>query len=90
MEQARIISGMFENREARAAAFANIDFIVQLSSFAIQIFITSKIVQFFGIKWLLGTLGFVVALGFVLLAFYPVFGVLVLVMSIRRVGSMHL
>lgn len=85
MEQARIISGMFESREARAAAFANIDFIVQLSSFAIQIFITSKIVQFFGIKWLLGTLGFVVALGFVLLAFYPVFGVLVLVMSIRRV-----
>lgn len=87
MEQARIISGMFESREARAAAFANIDFIVQLSSFAIQIFITSKIVQFFGIKWLLGTLGFVVALGFVLLAFYPVFGVLVLVMSIRRIGE---
>ncbi|QQF52512.1 MFS transporter [Campylobacter fetus subsp. venerealis] len=87
MEQARIISGMFESREARAAAFANIDFIVQLSSFLIQIFITSKIAEFFGVKWLLGVLGFVVALGFVLLAFYPTFGVLVLVMSIRRVGE---
>ncbi|WP_064000273.1 hypothetical protein [Campylobacter iguaniorum] len=54
MEQARIISGMFESREARAAAFANIDFIVQLSSFLIQIFITSKIAEFFGVKWLLG------------------------------------
>lgn len=88
MEQARIIREFFPTREARAAAFANIDLIVQSASFIIQIFFTSKIAQIFGLKILLSFLGFLVAIGFICLAFvHPAFLPLVVVMSIRRVGE---
>ncbi|TLD81168.1 MFS transporter [Helicobacter sp. MIT 11-5569] len=88
MEQARIVRELFPTREARIAAFANIDLIVQLSALFIQIFLTAKIARFFGITSLLSTLGFVIALGFVVLAFtHPAFLPLVVVMSMRRVGE---
>ena len=88
MEQARIVRAVFETREARAAAFANIDLIVQSASFFIQIFLTAKIAKFFGIKWLLALLGFVIALGFIMLSFtHPAFWGIALVMSLRRVGE---
>ncbi|MBQ7674963.1 MAG: MFS transporter [Campylobacter sp.] len=88
MEQARIVRAVFETREARAAAFANIDLIVQSASFFIQIFLTAKIAKFFGIKWLLALLGFVIALGFIMLGFtHPAFWGIALVMSLRRIGE---
>lgn len=88
MEQARIVRELFTSREERIAAFANIDLIVQLSSLFIQIFLTAKIARFFGITSLLSSLGFIIALGFVVLAFtHPAFLPLVVVMSIRRVGE---
>ena len=88
MEQARIIREFFPTREARIAAFANIDLIVQVSALIIQIFLTAKIAQFFKLTALLSTLGFVVAVGFVVLAFmHPAFMPLAVVMSIRRIGE---
>ena len=88
MEQARIVRAVFETREARAAAFANIDLIVQSASFFIQIFLTAKIAKFFGIKWLLALLGFVIALGFIMLGFtHSAFWGIALVMSLRRIGE---
>lgn len=88
MEQARIIRELFPTREERIAAFANIDLIVQLSSLLIQIFLTAKIARFFGITALLSTLGFIIALGFVVLSFtHPAFLPLTIVMSVRRVGE---
>lgn len=88
MEQARIIKELFPTREARIAAFANIDLIVQSLSLFIQIFLTAKIARIFGISSLLGILGLVVGIGFIILAFlHPAFLPLVIVMSIRRVGE---
>ncbi|MCD8212478.1 MAG: MFS transporter [Campylobacter sp.] len=88
MEQARVVSELFPTRQARAAAFANIDLIVQTSSFIIQIFLTSKIAQILGVKWLLSLLGFVICAGFVALSFtHPAFLPLVVVMSLRRIGE---
>ncbi|MCH5322515.1 MAG: MFS transporter [Helicobacter sp.] len=88
MEQARIIKVHFPSREERATAFANIDLIVQSVSFIIQIFFTSKIVQFFGLRSLLALLGFLIGFGFIALAFsHPAFLPLVLVMSLRRIGE---
>ena len=68
IEQARIIKIHFPNKEDRAVAFANIDLIVQSVSFILQIFFTSKIVNFFGIRSLLALLGFLISFGFVILA----------------------
>lgn len=88
MEQARIVREVFPTREARIAAFANIDLIVQVSALLIQIFLTAKIAKFFGITSLLSILGFVIALGFIVLSFtHPAFLPLAVVMSIRRVGE---
>lgn len=88
VEQARIIKELFLTREARTQAFANIDFIVQMASFIIQIFFTAKIVEFLGMKWLLSLLGFVVGVGFIVLSFtHPMFLPFVIVMSLRRVGE---
>ena len=88
MEQARIIREFFPTREARIAAFANIDLIVQTSALIIQIFLTAKIAKFFKLTALLSTLGFVICVGFIVLAFtHPAFMPLAVVMSIRRVGE---
>lgn len=88
MEQAKIVREVFPTREARIAAFANIDLIVQVSALLIQIFLTAKIAIFFGITSLLSILGFVIALGFIVLSFtHPAFLPLAVVMSIRRVGE---
>lgn len=88
MEQARIIREFFPTREARIAAFANIDLTVQISALIIQIFLTAQIAKFFKLTALLGTLGFVVCVGFVVLAFtHPAFIPLAVVMSVRRVGE---
>lgn len=88
MEQARIIKELFHTREERTQVFANIDLIVQFFSFIIQIFLTSKITQYFGLKWLLSLVGFIVGFGFILLAFtHPSFLPLAIVMSIRRIGE---
>ena len=88
MEQARIIKELFPTREARVAAFANIDLIVQSSALFIQIFLTAKIAQFFKLTTMLGALGFVIGFGFIVLAFtHPAFLPFVIVMSLRRVGE---
>lgn len=88
MEQARIIKELFPTKEARIAAFANIDFIVQTLSFIIQIFFTAKIAEYLGLKWLLSLLGFVLGIGFIALAFlHPAFLPFIVVMCIRRVGE---
>lgn len=88
MEQARIIREFFPTRETRMAAFANIDLIVQTSALIIQIFLTAKIAKFFKLTALLSTLGFVICVGFIVLAFtHPAFMPLAVVMSIRRVGE---
>lgn len=88
MEQARIIKELFPTREARVAAFANIDLIVQSSALFIQIFLTAKIAQFFKLTTMLGALGFVIGFGFIILAFtHPAFLPFVIVMSLRRVGE---
>lgn len=88
MEQARIIKELFPTREARVTAFANIDLIVQSSALFIQIFLTAKIAKFFTLNALLSTLGFIVGIGFIVLAFtHPAFLPFIIVMCVRRVGE---
>ncbi|RDU57113.1 MFS transporter [Helicobacter sp. MIT 00-7814] len=74
LEQSRVIEELFPKnmegyKEMRASIFASIDFIVQSVSFVIQFFLTSRIVKYIGLKWLLSSLGVVIAFGFVWLAF---------------------
>ena len=92
MEQARIISELFpatepNSRALRIQAFANIDFLVQSLSFIIQLFLTAKIANL-SLKWLLCPLGFVLALLFLILALaHPALQIIIIAMSLRRVGE---
>ena len=91
MQQLRIVAELFTSREERIQVFANIDLVVQILSFLIQIFLTSKIAQFLGIKYLLSLLGFVLCFGFILLSFAPFsFFIFVVLMVVRRVGEYSL
>lgn len=88
MEQGRIIEHLFPTKEAKIAAFASIDLAVQLISFIIQIFFTSKIAVFWGTRFLLSILGFIVGIGFIVLSFtHPAFLPLAIIMGIRRIGE---
>ncbi|MGX2984328.1 NTP/NDP exchange transporter [Helicobacter sp. 23-1048] len=88
MEQARIIKALFPTPEAQSVAFANIDLIVQSLSLFIQIFLTAKIAQFFRLTTMLGALGFIVGVGFIVLIFtHPAFLPFIIVMCVRRVGE---
>ena len=88
MEQMRIVKELFPTREERAQAFANINLIIQTLSFVFQIFLTAKIVEYFGIKWLLSLLGFVMGVGFIVLSYtHPLFLPLVIAMCFRSVGE---
>lgn len=90
MEQARVISGVFATRAERVAAFARIDFIVQLCALLIQLFFTAQIVRRLGLAILLSIVGVVVCFGFLWLYFASSFLAMVIIMSIRRVGEYSL
>lgn len=88
MEQARVIKLSFISEAERIKAFAYIDFIVQSLSFIIQIFFASRVVSFFGLKFMLSFLGVLLSIGFIVLIFtHPSFIVFVTVMCLRRVGE---
>lgn len=97
MQQMHVLGELYPKgvegaREARIAVLAQIDLVVNILSFVVQIFFTAKIAQFLGLKWLLSLLGLIICFGFIALIICDnVFGVALLpiaiVMSIRRVGE---
>lgn len=92
MQQGRIVAELFpkelENAASlRAAAFANIDFIVQSASLILQIFFTARLAKL-GLKWLLCLAPLLICPLFVLLLFTnPAFWAIALAMSVRRIGE---
>jgi AAA family ATP:ADP antiporter len=86
-EQLRIVEETFSDRSRRTEVFANIDFVVQSLTIFTQLFVTGRIAQKLGVRYLLSLLPIVIAIGFVALAFYNVFAVLVVVFVARRWGE---
>lgn len=86
-EQLRIVEETFESREARTAAFATIDFVVQSLTLLVQVVFTGKIAARFGVTALLTVLPFVIALGFVGLSIWNTFAAIVALIIARRVGE---
>jgi AAA family ATP:ADP antiporter len=86
-EQARLVEQTYPDRAQRTQVFGTIDIVVQALSITAQLFITGQLARRLGLRVLLVAVPVLVALGFLTLAFVPLFAVLAVVMVVRRVGE---
>jgi len=86
-EQARLIEAAFPDPTRQTQVFSAIDVAVQALAILSQLFLTGRIATRLGVGVLLAGVPLMVAAGFVLLAFSPVFAVLAAVMIVRRAGE---
>jgi AAA family ATP:ADP antiporter len=85
--QAQIVRDAFSDSAQRTALFATIDFSVNALTLVFQVFITARLVKWFGIGMVLAIVPLLLATGFVALGIAPALGVLVVVQVIRRAGN---
>jgi AAA family ATP:ADP antiporter len=85
--QAQIINDNFTDSSQRTALFASIDLVVNSLTLFFQIFITSRLVKWFGLGWLLAIIPLFLAAGFAALGLAPLLSVLIFVQIIRRAGN---
>lgn len=90
-QQANIAAANFPDRAARTAFFANIDFYVNAITLILQIFVTGRMMGWFGVVATLCTLPLISVVGFGVLAAYPTtVGVFVAAQVARRVSNFAL
>lgn len=86
-EQARLVAVTFPVREDQIRVFGLIDSIVQTLAILSQLFITGRLAERLGVGVLLVGVALIMAGAFLWLAVAPVFGVLAVIMVIRRAGE---
>jgi AAA family ATP:ADP antiporter len=86
-QQAQIISEHFADAAQRTAVFAAIDLAVNSLTILMQVFLTGRLVRWLGLPATLALVPLLLAVGFAVLGFAPVLGVLVVVQVIRRAGN---
>lgn len=86
-EQARLVEQTFPDSAHRTQVFGIIDLVVQALALFAQLFITGHVARRLGIGVLLVAVPLIVVVGFLWLAFAPVFAVLAIVMVARRAGE---
>jgi AAA family ATP:ADP antiporter len=86
-EQAKLVAETFPDRVRQTQVFGLIDLVVQTLTLCVQVFLTGRIASRLGIGVLLVGVPLVMAAGFLWIALAPVFGVLAVVMVVRRVGE---
>ena len=85
--QAQIIRDAFTDSAQRTAVFATIDLIVNALTLVLQLFLTSRLIRWFGLAVVLAIIPVLLAVGFTLLGIAPVLVVLLIVQVIRRAGN---
>ena len=85
--QAQIIRDAFVDSDQRTTVFAIIDFSVNALTLLLQIFITARLIKWFGIAAVLAIIPVLLAIGFALLSVSPVLMVILAVQVIRRAGN---
>ncbi len=86
-EQARLVAETFPDKTRQTQVFGLIDTVVQTLTILIQIFLTGRIANRFGVGVLLVAMPLVMVAGFLWLTLAPVFSVLAVIMVARRVGT---
>ncbi|MCW8930855.1 MAG: MFS transporter [Gammaproteobacteria bacterium] len=85
--QAQIIQDTFSDSTQRTAVFASIDLAVNALTLLIQLFLTHRLIKWFGLAAVLMIVPLMLAIGFVLLSISPVLSILMMVQVIRRAGN---
>lgn len=85
--QAQIIRDAFVDSAQRTAVFASIDLAVNALTLLLQVFLTSRLIKWFGLAVVLAIIPFMLAIGFTLLSIAPVLSVLLVVQIVRRAGN---
>jgi AAA family ATP:ADP antiporter len=85
--QAQIVRDAFTDSDQRTAVFAAIDLAVNALTLLLQLFLTSRLIRWFGIAAVLAIIPVLLAVGFSVLGVAPVLTVLVTVQIIRRAGN---
>ena len=89
-EQSSIVGGTFADRATRTAVLARVELLVQVLTVLTQVFLTGRIIRWFGLVAALAFLPIVSMLGFGVLASVPVFGALAAFVVLRRAGNFAL
>ncbi len=87
LEQQEMVAERFATRDERTAFFATLDIVVQGSSLFIQIFLFSRLQKWFGFRALLVSIPVLMTFGYMAIGLFPVFAVVIGVMTIRRIGE---
>jgi AAA family ATP:ADP antiporter len=85
--QAQIIRDAFSDSAERTAVFAAIDLAVNALTLGLQVFLTSRIIKWFGLAAGLALIPVLLAAGFAVLGIAPVLAALLAVQVIRRAGN---
>lgn len=80
----QMVAGVADDTDARAAVLANIDMWTQVAVLVLQLALTGRLIQRFGLGVALAMLPLATALGFVGLAVYGSFGVLIVLEAGNR------
>jgi AAA family ATP:ADP antiporter len=86
-EQLRIVSETFTSREQRTQVFALLDVVVQSLTIFSQLFLTGRIATRLGVGALLTIVPAVLAVGFLMLLAFNVFGMIAVLLVMRRWGE---
>ena len=86
-QQAGIVAHSFADRGAQTAFFATIDLAVNCLTLGVQLFLTGRIVVFFGVALALALLPAFTALGFAGLAMLPSLTTIAVFQVLRRAGD---
>ena len=85
--QAQIIRDAFADSAQRTAVFATIDLVVNGLTLVLQLFLTSRLIKWFGLAFVLAIVPLLLMTGFMALGLFPVLTVLLVVQVIRRAGN---
>lgn len=82
--QANVILDNTDTFSQRVGSFAQFDMLAQVATLLTQMFITTRIIKRLGVGWTLTLLPLVAAVGFGVLAIWPLYGVMALFQAIYR------
>ena len=86
-QQAEIVGARYADREARTAFLATIDMVVQSLTILAQLFVTGRVIKWFGVAVTLAIMPVLSMVGFAALGTWGTLGVFVVFQVLRRAGE---
>lgn len=84
--QATIILESTDTFSERLRGFAQFDMLAETATLLTQVFLTTRIIKRLGVGWTLAILPLITAIGFAVLALWPVYGVMAIFQAVHRAG----